>query len=197
MNKILPILLALAISQPAWAHDHHQMEMEQAQMPLSGDSVYNLADSWTDQNGRTIKLQALQGQPVILAMAYTHCAEMCPLTVEQMRKIEAQIAQQHLGPAHLVLVTFDSQRDTPARLKDYAAEHGLDSGQWTLLNGNADAVRQLAAMLGISYRQEPNGDFAHSYALTLLDRNGVIALQQTGLQPDHQDFTAKIAALKP
>ena len=69
MNKILPILLALAISQPAWAHDHHQMEMEQAQMPLSGDSVYNLADSWTDQNGRTIKLQALQGQPVILAMA--------------------------------------------------------------------------------------------------------------------------------
>ena len=146
MIKIMPKILITATlvwTLPALAHDHHHMEQSQ---PISSDSLYNLTESWTTQDGKPLVLAELRGQLVVLSMLYTNCTEMCPLTVEQMHKIETQIEQQHLGPVHFVAVTFDSQRDTPDQLQAYAHQHGLDSKHWTLLNGTPDAVRQLAPM---------------------------------------------------
>jgi protein SCO1/2 len=198
MNKLAILSLAGLVlatplaRQPAMAqeahhhHDHHAMEgMTQ---PVSGQSLYNLSGQWTTQDGNTVGLASLAGQPVILAMAYTSCKEMCPLTVETMRKIALEWAKRSKAPVKLVFFSFDTDRDTPGHLKEYAEARGLDPAQWTLFHGDASAVRELAAALGISYRKQDNGDFDHGYAITLLDQGGVIAYQQTGLTQDNAEW---------
>jgi protein SCO1/2 len=76
------------------------------------------------------------------------------------------------------------------------AERKLNPAHWMLFQGSEHSVRDLAAALGIGYRKDENGDFDHAYSITLLDADGVVAYQQTGVQPDTDEFLSKLKALR-
>ena len=95
----------------------------------------------------------------------------------------------------LRLLRFDSAVDTPARLKAYADEHGLDLGRWTLSHGDDDAVRELAAALGVGYRPDGQGGFDHAAVISLLDDKGEIVFQQRGTQASSDELLAKVRSL--
>ena len=138
-------------------------------------SVYELPASWRDQAGATRSLSELRGQPVLVAMIYTHCTATCPLAVAELHRIAALDTS-----ARVVLVSLDPQRDDPDRLARYAREHGLDAARWTLLTGSDGDVRELAATLGVRYRRVTPDDLAHSNLITLLDSEGRIVDQSSG-----------------
>jgi protein SCO1/2 len=140
-------------------------------------SVYDLDAQWRDQQGRPRRLSSLRGRPQVIAMIYTHCSTTCPFTVAEMKRIERESPRD----AGFVLVSLDPARDDPARLAMFAQERGLDASRWTLLDGSDDAVRELAAVLGVRYRRLSPEELAHSNALTLLDADGVVAYQHAGL----------------
>jgi len=190
------LLFCVSFGPLAKAHDHTNMTMPTMETaPLSGQSLYNLPNPWTTQNGETRQLVSLKGSPVVVAMVYTSCKEMCPLTVESMRKIGDAWAKKSKTPLRFALFTFDVDRDIPTRLKDYSLAHKLDDGNWTLFHGDEAAVRNLAATLGVSYRKDANGDFDHAYAITLLDADGAIAYQQAGTQQDMKEWMAQLTKL--
>ena len=142
-------------------------------------SVYDLGGAWHDQSGTARSLASWRGTPVLLAMIYTHCSATCPLAVAELKRIAA------LNPdARFVLVSLDPVRDDVHRLAAYAEERGLDPARWTLLTGSAADVRDLAATLGVRYRQVTPDDLAHSNLITLLDREGRIARQSSGQWDD-------------
>jgi protein SCO1/2 len=142
-------------------------------------SVYDLGGSWRDQSGATRSLASWQGKPVLLAMIYTHCTATCPLAVSELKRIAT------LDPdVRFVLVSLDPARDDTNRLADYAAERGLDPKRWTLLTGSDADVRDLAATLGVRYRQVTPDDLSHTNLVTLLDQEGRIARQSSGRMDD-------------
>jgi protein SCO1/2 len=53
----------------------------------------------------------------------------------------------------------------------------MDPAPWTLLPGDSEATRELAGLLGVKYRQEPQGGFVHSNLVTVLNRH--VGLQQS------------------
>jgi protein SCO1/2 len=116
-------------------------------------------------------------------MFYTHCAYACPVTVGDMKRIRDLLPAPERGRVSFVLVSFDSDRDTPEALRAYRRSFGLDSA-WTILRGGADDVRELAMVLGIQYSRDAKGDFAHSSLITILNSGGEIVFQRSGLQGD-------------
>jgi protein SCO1 len=142
-------------------------------------SVYDLEGSWRDQTGAVRSLASWRGRPVLLAMIYTHCTATCPLAVSELKRIAAGHAD-----VRFVLVSLDPVRDDARRLAAYASERGLDPQRWTLLTGSDTDVRDLAATLGVRYRQVTPDDLAHSNLITLLDREGRIARQTSGRMDD-------------
>ena len=82
-----------------------------------------------------------------------------------------------------MLVSLDPKRDTPEVLSRYMQTHNLSSGDWNMLNGDPDDVRELAAVIGVRYRPMDleGSDIAHSNMITVLDREGVISYQMKGL----------------
>jgi protein SCO1/2 len=165
---------------PTQAHDHMQgMVMGQT---VPGQSVYNLESEWTNQNSATMKLTAFRGRPVVAAMVYTHCKDICPVVTEKMLEIGDKLPRQSRDQVQFVLFSMDWVRDTPAQLTSFAALHHLDLKHWTLLHGDENAVRELAAVLGVSFHRDEHGDFQHSIAIFLLDADGVIAAQENSLQ---------------
>ena len=152
-----------------------------ARIEPSDESLYQLDATWTNQHGETVPFAALHGQPVVLSMIFTNCAYACPMIVHDMKQIAAAVPASMRRGVQYVLVSMDPARDTPAALKRFATGHGLDPASWTLLRGSKRDVRLLAALLGIRYKQEADGQFSHTNLITILNPDGEIMHQQSGL----------------
>lgn len=193
MSKL--ILLFFISPTLAFAHQHQHMNMKTEKAQPSGESIYQLKSRWQNQNGQEVELKSLAGKPAILAMAYTSCQASCPFLVEDMKKIEADLDAKGAGPIQFAFFSFDPKRDTPEKLKSYAKLRHLNTEHWSLFHGGANSVRELAAVLGLRYKQDENGDFDHSNVIFLLDKDGVVRSQQLGLKGDAHDFEQKALEL--
>lgn len=156
-------------------------------------SLYLLDSTWTSDVGRQIKLGALRGRPQIVAMFFTHCEYACPILVGELKSIESRLPPEVLAKVDFLLVSMDSKRDTPAELAAFRKNRELAIERWTLLRGEPDDVRELAALLGVNYAEDARGQFAHSNLITVLNAEGEIAFQHAGLK---QDLSPLIAAIE-
>jgi protein SCO1/2 len=159
----------------------------QATKPLTDRSLYQVESSWTNDAGVALKLSSLAGRPQIISMFFASCQFTCPILVNDMKQIEAALPENVRTNVGFVLVSFDSERDTPAALARYRVAHGL-TGNWTLLRGRPDDVLELGALLGMKFKKDPRGDFSHSNVITVLNSDGEIAGQIVGLNRDPKEI---------
>ena len=138
--------------------------------PLPANSIYQLSVPFTDQQGRTSRLEDWRGKPVMISMFYSSCQFVCPRIVEALKRTEEGLARK----VPILMVSFDPLRDDTAALKAMAEARRIDSRIWTLARTEARNVRKLAATLGIQYRELPSGEFNHSSVIILLDAEGRI-----------------------
>lgn len=161
---------------------------------FSSASLYQVETTFTDDRGRPFTLGQLRGRPVVLTMFFASCGYACPLLVTDLQAIRSRLPAAQRDRAMFVLVSFDTARDTPEALARYRAQRGLD-GSWILLHGGDDAVRELAALLGVKYKQESDGMYAHSNLITLLNGEGEIVHQRVGLQGGLDEAVAALGRL--
>jgi protein SCO1/2 len=131
----------------------------------------------------------------VVAMFFASCQFTCPITVSDVQRIEAALPENLRTNTGFLLVSFDSVRDTPTALKAYRASRALSNQNWTLLRGEPDDVRELAALLGVIYREDANGSFAHSNVITVLNADGEIVFQQSGLNFPVDEIISKLKAI--
>lgn len=160
---------------------------------LPDTSLYLLDSEWQDQANTARTLSDFRGEIVVTAMVFTNCEYACPRIMVDLKAIEEQIPADQLSKVRWLLVSMDSDRDTPEVLNAYAKTNKLDTSRWTLLHGDDFSVRGIAAALGVRYKKDANGNFAHSNLITVLDREGRIAHQLVGLGAEP---TPSIEAIK-
>ncbi len=193
----LALSLLLACSSPAFAdnHEHHQHHQHETTLSApSTDSVFNINDQWTDADGKTFQLSKLGGKPTVIAMIYTSCQYVCPLTVQNIKRIERSLTEAQAGKVNFALFSFDPERDTPAKLTAFAKLHGITSPSWTLAQGSAGAVRKLAVTLGVKYKKVAGNDFEHDAIISILDSKGVIKYQADAMNKNVDGVTEALKA---
>jgi protein SCO1/2 len=208
MKKLTSIITGLMITGLFSACSKHEVKTEHACCQKPGteksmvsdkkvnnsNSIYQLTGEWTNQFNEKMTLKQLDGKVQLVAMIFTHCGYACPKMVGNMKAIEKQLPDQLKDKVGFVLITFDTERDTPKQLKKYAIQKQLDDN-WVLLHGKSNQVRVLSMLLQIQYNQLPNGDFSHSNILTILDEQGAIAKQIEGLDTDTESALETIGQL--
>lgn len=165
----------------AAVHEHHAAP---ATGELGGGSLYHLDRVWRDQEGEELRLRDLAGRVRIVAMVYTSCSSACPAILADMKRLEGALEPAELDDVGFVVVSIDPERDTPERLARFARSTGLDPARWTLLAGTPDQILEVAAVLGVQYRETGDGDFAHSNVITVLDPGGEVTHRRTGIGSD-------------
>ena len=158
-------------------------------------SLFQLDSTWTSDAGRDVKLGVLHGRVQVVALFFTACEFSCPVIVNDLRRIQAALPGSLRDRVDFLLVSMDSQRDTPQVLRAYRERQKLDTAHWTLLRGKPDDVRELSALLGVNYREDSRGQFAHSNLITVLNPQGEIIHQQSGLNHDPAPSIAVIQSV--
>ncbi|MFC8368882.1 MULTISPECIES: SCO family protein [unclassified Streptomyces] len=112
----------------------------------------------TDTNGEEYDLrEQTAGRPTLIYFGYTHCPDVCPLTMNNLAVAKKQLPQEQQDELRIVFVTTDPERDTSAALGKWLK--GIDS-QVVGLTGDFDTIQAGARTLGISIdppRKDDNG----------------------------------------
>ena len=190
---VLPLALTSCVSTPD--EKPPCCRELKAGVTIPDRSLYQLESTWTSDVGREIKLGVLQGRPQVVAMVFTSCEFACPIIVNDMKRIAAALPADLRGKVNFTLISFDHERDTPAKLHAFRQRMILPVANWTLLRGGPDDVRELAALVGVNYRQDARGQYAHSNIITLLNSAGEVDFQQSGLNIDPSQMVERISAL--
>lgn len=160
---------------------------------FTDQSLYQLDSTWTNDAGQPAPLGALQGGVQVVAMFFTSCTYACPIILHDLRRIETALPEAVRARTGFTLITIDPERDTPAVLHAYRNAHRLPADRWTLLRASADDTLELAALLGVKFKREASGQFAHSNLITVLNVRGEILHQLVGLNQDVAEAVNHIA----
>jgi protein SCO1/2 len=158
-----------------------------APQAFTDKSIYQTDSVWTNDEQKQIKLRSLTGWPQVIVMFFARCQFACPIIVNDMKRIEAALPENSRGSVGFTLVSFDAKHDTPSALAEYRRTRDLQEKNWTLLCGRSDDVLELAALLGIKFKEGATGQFAHSNVITILNSQGEIVRQEVGLNQDIQE----------
>lgn len=133
------LLMQLALSQSVDADPIPRAEYN----PPHSVSDFTL----TNHDGQPMSLSDVrgaalgsEGKPVWLFFGYTHCPNMCPLTMAMMKTAKAQLGDAGKQVA-FVFVSVDGRSDTPDVVKRFVQSFDPD---FIGLTGEEDRVREIA-----------------------------------------------------
>jgi protein SCO1/2 len=129
-----------------------------------------------DQDGRSFRTSDLRGSPLVLSLIYTHCnlPSMCPMTTARLARVRDLVSEEGSSDVRFVLVSFDTERDRPERLKEYAERYKMNLPDVTFATGSPDEIERLSSSLKTYYRKNTNEVFDHNIVVSVVDRDGVL-----------------------
>ena len=102
----------------------------------------------TDTHGEKYDLRKeTAGRPTLIYFGYTHCPDICPLTMNNLAVAKQQLSKAQQDKLRVVFVTTDPGRDTPTELGKWLK--GIDP-QFVGLTGDFATIQAGARTLGIS-----------------------------------------------
>jgi protein SCO1/2 len=114
------------------------LRARRAELPRYGEvPSFTLADG----AGQPFGTAQLDGKVWVVDFIFTTCPEICPRMTEDMSRLQTWLGNRALdGRVRLVSVSVDPDRDTPERLRAYAAQFHARPGTWTFATGSQQAI---------------------------------------------------------
>ena len=130
-------------------HAHHRAMLNKpAEAAKSAD--IDLRDlTLIDQDGHAVRFvsDVIADRIVVMDFVYTSCTTVCPVLSALFGQVQGRLGD-HLGEdVVLVSVSVDPTRDTPQRLKAYAARYQAQPG-WIWLTGGKRTMDEVLDGLG-------------------------------------------------
>lgn len=141
IGAVLTGMLLSQASTVAWSHSVHEHALsadrsfdEEARITFTDDRL-------TNQYGHSVNLKQdlVSGRIVVISFMYTQCTTVCPVVSAIMAKVQGQLGDRAGDAVSLISITIDPVRDTPERLREYAAMHRAGPG-WSWLTGSVPAI---------------------------------------------------------
>lgn len=171
LRRIFALVLLLLLSAcqsepPVWG----TMDITGFRPGLS----FNLTDVNHD---KIVQAESFHGQLVVLNFGFTHCPDVCPMSLHQMQSALSKLGDK-AKQVQILFVSVDPKRDSVEVLKRYTENFGP---QTIGLRGEETAVTKLTQMYKVSYgadKPEADGDYDvyHSSGMYVFDRKGVARL---------------------
>ena len=197
---LLAVACAAIVGAAIWQWRGRAMSQTNAEILLEGLKNYGTVpdSTFTERSGRKMTLADLKGKVWVAQFFYTHCTDICPLTVPQMGLLHLEYLNDpdFRSAVRFVSITVDPERDTPGVLSKYAEHFSADPDLWLFLTGDKATIVRLAQQgfkLGIGEEANPpdvakktgeEKELFHSNRLILVDRNAEIRGYYSGIDAE-------------
>ena len=149
---------------------------------LSSISNKQLTDfNLIQHSGNAFTFVNLKGKWSFMFFGYTHCPDICPVTLTLLHAVKQKLAThpEYLADTQYIFISVDGQRDTPEKLAEYV---NYFDPQLIGVSGTEQQVNTLTRQLGIVYIRQPEvtaGQYFidHSATIVLINPRGEIAEQ--------------------
>ena len=132
---------------------------------------------FTNQLGQAVSLSQFKGQVVAMDFIFTTCPfpTMCPRLSQNFSDAQRKLKEMPNAPTnwHLLTISFDPGKDTPAVLKDYAGRFNYDPAHWSFLTGDLIEITAIAEQFGQTFWRE-GGSISHNVRTAVVNVNGKI-----------------------
>ena len=125
-----------------------------------------------DHQNNIFTLADLHGKWSFLFFGYTHCPDICPITLAVMDRVHKQLDRAQ--NVQTVFISVDPERDTPARLGQYVT---FFNPEFVGLGGSVEQIANLTGQIGVPYflnKTDASENYLvdHSASLFLIDPQG-------------------------
>ncbi len=134
----------------------------------------------TDHKGSKTFLTQYKGKVILLFFGYTHCPDVCPMTLTNLNKVMDYLGDRK-DKVQVIFITIDPERDTQKILKGYIPYYNPD---FVGLTGTPDQIDKVADDYNAFYMKEETDSAAgylmgHTSAVYLIAPNGKLLLRYT------------------
>jgi len=140
------------------------------------DPVLEIPDfTLTDHKNEPIQMSDLNGRPTLITFGFTHCPDVCPITLGEFRNIRDALGES-ADSLDYVFISVDGERDSPAVLDTYFTT--LRVADFIVgMTGTEDELRSVAEPFGVEFILHEADQFAnynvdHTAGMFLLDADG-------------------------
>ncbi len=138
----------------------------------NSEAPYGAPFKLVDMNGQPITEAALQDHPSMVFFGFTHCPEVCPTTLFEMKGWFDKLGDEGKN-IKAYFVTIDPERDTPQLLKDYISNV---TDRVVGITGNPSDVAAMAKAWSVYFKKvdTSGGDYTmdHTASVFLLNSKG-------------------------
>ncbi|WP_417504146.1 SCO family protein [Marinomonas gallaica] len=165
---IFAMLVVLAITGTLLAMQKNAASDTQKNGKIGGDFTLTGADG-------AVSLSDFDGKLKLLFFGYTHCPDVCPLTMANVKVGLKQVPEAMRDQVQTVFVSVDPERDTPDHLSEYV--HFFDPN-FVGLTGTKEEIDKVVRQYGAFYRiekgDEKNYTVSHSARVYLIGKDNQI-----------------------
>lgn len=127
-----------------WQPEMPERPLPQAALPAAGDFTLQSAAG-------PISLKDYRGKVVLIYFGYTYCPDVCPTSLAATAQGLTLLKPEELARVAMIFISVDPERDTPARLKDYAEFfHPNVVG----VTGTPEKLAEIAKRYGVFYARQ-------------------------------------------
>jgi protein SCO1/2 len=130
-----------------------------------------------DSQGQPFSLEGDRGKVVLVTFIYTHCPDVCPLIVGNLRTAQNQLGAK-AGDLRIVAVSVDPRGDTAGSVNAFLRAHDMTGRMRYLIGSRPELERVWAAWYVLSQAspKKTDPDFVeHSAMVYAVDADGKIA----------------------
>lgn len=148
--------------------------------------------------------EMVKGKTVVMGYIYTNCPDICPMTTNNMQKIENMLKEMKFNNVAFLSLSFDPLRDTPSVLKQYANIRGISLSNWHFLTGTQKVIDSLKKeMHFVAFAEDtsyaanntPYYFFTHTDRISLIDKSGKLRKNYRGSKIDINEIINDIKSL--
>ena len=160
MLRILMVVLILLAGATLWISAVRQDLPAPAVATVLPEPLSLPAVQLTDQRGLDFSTAELVGTFSLMFFGFTNCPDICPITLQTLANVEAELRAKGLDAPRIVFVSVDPDRDTPAQIERYL---GNFSSNFVGITGSQQALQPLLAALGVTVeRHQHPGEEAYN-----------------------------------
>ncbi|MGH7892531.1 MAG: SCO family protein [Thermodesulfobacteriota bacterium] len=192
---LIASVTVLSLVLVVWAVILYQIFTARSKSSFYGSSYDMKAPDFTltNQDGEKVTLGDFKGKVVFMFFGYTHCPDICPVTLSTLNSVTNELGSDR-DKVQVLFVTVDPERDTQAEMKKYVTFFNKD---FIGLTGTPEEIKNVSDSYHAFYMKEGIGSepgylMGHTSSAYLINPKGRIVLRYPQSKMDPKEIAKDV-----